>query len=226
MKLGTLLVVATPIGNLGDISPRAVKCLQNADLVAAEDTRHFGRVAEKYEIKTPKISFHAHSSNEKILEKLREGKIVALVSDAGTPGISDPGTALISLAIAEGSAVSPIPGASAVITGLCASGLPTDHFEFFGFIPHKKGRESFFKNLQTCNHTAIFYESTHRIEKCLEQMTEFLPTRPIVVARELTKIHEEFLRGTAEEILAIFQQFPEKMRGEFVVLVGAERKGK
>ncbi len=220
MKKGALFVVATPIGNMSDLSDRAVQTLQKADWIAAEDTRHFARIAERFSIFTPKISFHAHSAPEKILEKLREGKTVALVSDAGTPGISDPGTALVSLALSEGHAVCPLPGPTAFVTALCVSGLPTDHFEFFGFLPHKKGRESFFKNLQKCDHTAIFYESTHRIEKCLAQLVAFLPTRPVVVARELTKIHEEFLRGSAEDILAIFQKFPEKMRGEFVVLVG------
>ena len=222
MTPGHLFIVATPIGNLGDLSSRAVEVLKTCDLMAAEDTRHSGHLAERFDIQTPRISFHAHSDTKKILEKLRAGKNVALVSDAGTPGISDPGTALVSAARAENFLVSPIPGACAFVAALCASGLPTDHFEFFGFIPHKKGRQTFFKNLAILEHTALFYESTHRIHKCLGEMTMWLPTRAVVVARELTKHHEEFLTGTALEILALLEKCPEKTRGEFVVLVAGK----
>jgi 16S rRNA (cytidine1402-2'-O)-methyltransferase len=215
----TLYVVGTPIGNREDVTFRAVRILKEVDCIAAEDTRHAKRILEKYHIETPTISFHAHSNPEKILSLLREGKNIALVSDAGTPGISDPGTKLIALAIEEGCIVSPLPGPSAVIAALCASGLPTDRFEFFGFLPQKKGRQTFYKNLIDCDHTAIFYESTHRIEKCVQEMHEYFPGRKIVLARELTKMYEEFLRGTPQEILDIFQEFPEKKKGEFVVLV-------
>jgi 16S rRNA (cytidine1402-2'-O)-methyltransferase len=216
---GTLYIVATPIGNMEDITYRAVRILQEADIIAAEDTRHTKKLFDRYNIHTPSISFHQHSDPKKILSLLEEGKNIALVSDAGTPGISDPGTALVSAAIKNNFSVSPLPGASAVITALCASGLPTNHFEFFGFLPQKKGRQTFYKNLQEKKCTAIFYESTHRIEKCAKEMCEFLPERKIVLARELTKMHEEFLRGTPEEILEIFQNEPVKQKGEFVVLV-------
>ena len=219
----TLFIVGTPIGNLGDFSPRAVEILKKVDFIAAEDTRHFSKIAQKFEIKTPKISFHAHSNPEKILEKLRGGAAVALVSDAGMPGISDPGAALVAAVAAENFPVSPIPGPTAFVAALCASGLPTDRFEFFGFLPQKKGRKTFFQNLEKRDHTAVFYESTHRIKKCLFQIAEFLPDRKIVVAREITKIHEEFLRGTAAEIARIFEKFPEKQKGEFVILVAGKK---
>lgn len=216
---GTLFVVATPIGNLEDISYRAVRTLQEVDMIAAEDTRHTKKFFERYHIHTPTLSFHQHSNPKKVLTPLLEGKNIALVSDAGTPGISDPGTVLVAAAIEQGITVSPVPGASAVITALCASGLPTNHFEFFGFLPQKKGRQTFYKNLQEKKCTAIFYESTHRIEKCVQEMCEFLPERKIVLARELTKIHEGFLRGKPSEILDILQKDPIKKKGEFVVLV-------
>lgn len=216
---GCLFIVGTPIGNLGDLSFRAREVLAAADVVAAEDTRHAGLLLKKYEIKARQVSYHQHSDPQKILALLAEGKKIALISDAGTPGISDPGTRLVAEAIAAGYAVSPVPGPSALITALCASGLPTDRFSFFGFAPHKKGRETFFRSLSELDHTAIFYESTHRIQKCVEQLQQWIPDRRIVLARELTKIHEEFLRGHPAEILAVFQKTPEKMKGEFVVLV-------
>lgn len=216
---GTLYIVATPIGNREDMTYRAVRTLQEVDIIAAEDTRHAKKLFEYHEIHTPTISFHQHSDPKKVISLIKEGKNIALISDAGTPGISDPGTALVAAAIDEGIKVSPLPGASAVITALCASGLATNRFEFFGFLPQKKGRQTFYKNLQEKKHTVIFYESTHRIEKCAREMTEFLPERKIVLARELTKMHEEFLRGTPEEILKILQTKKVKQKGEFVVLV-------
>ncbi len=219
---GNLFVIGTPIGNLGDMTQRGIETLNNVDIIAAEDTRHAKKLLQRYEVLTPTVSFHQHTKPEKILSLLGDGKNVALISDAGTPGISDPGTNLISFAINQGITVIPIPGPSALITALCASGLPTNHFEFFGFLPQKKGRQTFFKNLIDCKHTAIFYESTHRIEKCLKELDEFLPERTIVLGRELTKIYEEFLRGTASEILHTFEMFPEKKKGEFVLLVGAK----
>jgi 16S rRNA (cytidine1402-2'-O)-methyltransferase len=216
---GTLSIVATPIGNREDITYRAVRILKEVDIIAAEDTRHAKKLFDCYNIHTPTISFHQHSHPQKILSLLQEGKNVALISDAGTPGISDPGTALVAAAIDANISVIPLPGASAVITALCGAGLPTNHFEFFGFLPQKKGRQTFYKNLQEKKHTTVFYESTHRIEKCVREMTEFLPERKIVLARELTKMHEEFLRGTPEEVLEILQTETVKQKGEFVVLV-------
>jgi 16S rRNA (cytidine1402-2'-O)-methyltransferase len=216
---GTLFIVSTPIGNGEDITFRAVKMLKEVDIIAAEDTRHSKRLLQKWEVHTPLLSFHQHSNPEKVLSLLRKGKNVALISDAGTPGISDPGTNLVALSIAENIVVSPLPGPSAIISALCASGLPTNHFKFFGFLPQKKGRKTFFQNIAGITNTIIFYESTHRIEKCVREMCEYIPKRKIVLARELTKIYEEFLRGTPEEIYNIFQEFPEKKKGEFVVLI-------
>ena len=221
---GVLYIVATPIGNREDITFRAVRILKEVDVIAAEDTRHSKKLFEHYHINTPTISFHQRSNPQKVLSLLAEGKNVALISDAGTPGISDPGTALVCAAIDAGFSVSPVPGCSAVITALCASGLSTHHFEFFGFLPQKKGRETFLKNLKEKKHTAIFYESTHRIEKCITQLQKFFPERKIVLARELTKMHEEFLRGTPAEILKILQTESIKQKGEFVVLIEGRKK--
>lgn len=220
--IGKLSVVGTPIGNLADITLRAVETLQTADMIAAEDTRHAGILLKKYGISVPTVSFHQHSDPQKIITLLAAGKNVALISDAGTPGISDPGTRMVAEAIAAGFAVVPIPGPSALITALSAAGLPTDRFAFLGFVPHKKGRETFFRELIEIEYTTVFYESTHRILKCVEQMEKWIPERQIVLARELTKIHEEFLRGKPQDILNVFAQYPEKTKGEFVVLVAGK----
>lgn len=216
---GILYVVATPIGNLADITFRAVQTLRTVSMIAAEDTRHTRILLGKYEIKTAMISFHQYSDTRKILDLLEKGTDVALVSDAGTPGISDPGTRLVADCRQAGHPVVPVPGVSALVTALSASGLPTDRFTFFGFPPQKKGRQTFFKQLADIEHTVIFYESSHRIQKCAQSLSEMIPDRQIVFARELTKIHEEFLRGTPAQILEIFNATPEKMKGEFVVLV-------
>jgi len=220
MTTGTLFVVATPIGNREDITLRALSILKSSDIIACEDTRHFQKLAEMYEIRTPKTSFHQNTHPEKILALLREGKNVALVSDAGTPGISDPGTVLIAHTSRENIRVEPIGGMSAFLVALSASGLPTNHFEFFGFLPQKKGRQTFYKNLQNISHTSIFYESSHRILKCLTEMTEHLPERYIVIGKEISKIHERFFRGTPSEIQKIFEEDQKLSKGEFVVLIG------
>lgn len=217
-----LYIVATPIGNLEDITLRALRVLKDADLILCEDTRWTKKLLEKYEIKTPTLSYHHHSKLDKldkIAGLLGEGKNLALVSDAGTPGISDPGNRLIRHLIDNKIDVKilPIPGPSAVVSALSISGFPTDNFVFLGFIPHKKGRQTFFKDLAYEKRTAVFYESPHRIMKTLESLREYLPEREIVVCRELTKIYEIVYRGKAEEIIKKIA--PDEVRGEFVVLV-------
>lgn len=222
-------VVATPIGNLGDITLRAVEILKNVDLILCEDTRVTKKLLDKYEIKKPTMSYHARSKltkTDKIFELLKEGKNLALVSDAGTPTISDPGTMLISKIKEEfpkglpfGVEVIPIPGASAVITALSACGLPTHEFTFFGFLPHKKGRETLFKEIAGAKRTMVFYESPHRILKTLESLNKFCPNKKVCIARELTKIYEEFKTGSPSELLEYLNKNPIKQKGEFTVLV-------
>ncbi len=218
-------VVATPIGNMGDITLRALETLKSVDLVLCEDTRMTAKLLNKYEIKKPMMSYHAQSKlakTDKIFELLEEGKNLALVSDAGTPTISDPGAMLIikiKETFADKVEVIPIPGASAVITALSASGLPTHEFTFLGFLPHKKGRETLFKEIAESKRTMIFYESTHRILKTLEALDKFCPNKKVCVARELTKIYEEFKNGRAAELLEYFTKNPVKQKGEFTVLV-------
>ncbi len=229
-------VIATPIGNLGDITFRAIETLKNVDLILCEDTRVTKKLLDKYNISKSTMSYHAQSKlakTDKIFELLEAGKDLALVSDAGTPGISDPGALLVSQikekfststnsAIAENVDVIPIPGASAVITALSASGLPTHEFTFLGFLPHKKGRETLFKEIALSKRTMVFYESPHRILKTLESLVKFCPKenqKKVCVARELTKIYEEFKTGTPAEVLEYFVKNKEKQRGEFTVIV-------
>jgi 16S rRNA (cytidine1402-2'-O)-methyltransferase len=216
-------VVATPIGNLEDISFRAIKTLKEVDLILAEDTRQTKKILNHYEIKNKTLwSYNTRSSDksiESILEYLKTNKKVALVSDAGTPCISDPGVKLISKLRENNIKISSIPGASAFITALSGSGFPSNKFEFLGFLPHKKGRQTILKNIAKSNHTVIFYESVHRIHKCITQMQEFFPEKKICIARELTKIYEEFIIGSPLEILNIIEKNPEKIKGEFVVIV-------
>lgn len=218
-----LHIVSTPIGNLEDISYRAVRIMKESAFVACEDTRTTGILLKHYGIETPMMSFHSYSSGfkiEKILAILVEGKDVALVSDAGTPGISDPAYALVTKAIEAGVKVSPIPGASAVLSALVCSGLPTNHFLYLGFMPVKKGRQTLFKSLIGKEQTVVVYESVHRIEKTLSEfVTYFGPDAPIVVARELTKLHEEFFRGTMAEAAEYFSEKGKGVtKGEFVIV--------
>jgi 16S rRNA (cytidine1402-2'-O)-methyltransferase len=220
MIKGKLYITATPIGNLSDLTFRAKQTLETVDLIACEDTRHVTILLNHYGIKKPLLSFHSHSGQtktEKIMDYLKNGSNVALVSDAGTPGISDPGYVLVQAALENGVDVIPIPGASAVITALCASGLPTDKFLYLGFLPVKKGRQTIFKKIAESEHTVVFYESPHRLKKTLEQLKEFLkPDAKLSVAKELTKIYETFYRGT---ILDVIKQIPENIKGEYVVMV-------
>jgi len=221
-------VVATPIGNLGDITFRAVEVLKNVDLILCEDTRMTKRLLDKYEIKKPTMSYHSHSKltkTDKIFELLKEGKDLALVSDAGTPTISDPGAMLISKIkneLGDEVQVIPIPGASAVITALSAGGFPTHEFTFLGFLPHKKGRETLFKEIAGSERTMVFYESPHRILKTLESLNKFCPNKKVCIARELTKIYEEFKTGSPNELLEYLTQNPTKQKGEFTVLVSGK----
>lgn len=221
-----LFIVATPIGNLGDISPRALACLKTADVVLCEDTRQTVKLLNHYEIKVKTLSYHQHSNATKVNEiraLLDDGQKVALVSDAGTPGISDPGNRLIADLVAQNPdlEISPLPGASAMISALSVSGFPTDHFSFRGFPPHKKGRQTYFRELGSSTDTVVFYESNHRIEKCLKELGEVLtPNRQVMVARELTKQFESIYRGTMAELLN--KKIPPK--GEFVVVISETKR--
>ncbi|KKP40498.1 MAG: protein of unknown function UPF0011 [Candidatus Peregrinibacteria bacterium GW2011_GWF2_33_10] len=216
-----LYLVATPIGNLEDITFRAIRTLKEVDLIVAEDTRHVRKLLDHYQIKTRVDSYHSYSDDRKlykILNLLNEAKNIALVSDAGTPGISDPGYKLIIEAIAKNIQIVPIPGPCALITALIGSGLRMDEFVYFGFLPVKKGRQTMLGTLQNEKRTMIFYESPHRILKTLTDfMNTFGADREIVIARELTKIHEEFLRGSISQIFEHFQK--NQARGEFVIVV-------
>ncbi len=217
-----LFIVSTPIGNLEDITLRAVRTLKEVDLICAEDTRTAGILLRHYSISKPLLSFHAHSNDARrkgIIDRLKKGDKVALISDAGTPGISDPGWKLIHDAIASRIEIVPIPGASALLTALVGSGLPMDKFVYLGFLPLKKGRQTLFTSLQEEKRTIIFYESPHRILRTLEQLKSYCPaTTQIVIARELTKIHEEFLRGTLGGVLENLKKRT-TIKGEIVVVI-------
>jgi len=223
-KQDTLYIVATPIGNLEDITLRALRVLGEVDLILCEDTRVTRKLLQKYNIATPAMSYHSHSEKskvEKIIKLLEDGKDLALVSDAGTPTISDPGTKLVAQLsrLNLDIKIIPIPGPSAAISALSASGVPSSEFLFLGFLPHKKGRETLFKEIAMSKRTAVFYESPHRILKTLSSLTEHTPDKKIVIARELTKIYEEFLSGTPSELIEALEKTPEKQKGEFVVIV-------
>ena len=218
---GTLYIVATPIGNLEDITLRAIRILKEADLIAAEDTRHTRHLLDRYQIETQLTSYHDHNKEEKapvLVARMLEGKSVALVSDAGTPGISDPGYFLINLAIDQQIPVVPIPGATAAIAALSISGLPTDNFVFEGFLPAKHtARQKRLQELTNEKRTVIFYEAPHKIIAAVEDMLDVLGDRLAVVTRELTKIHEETIRGTLSEVLARLKQGT--IKGEFTIIL-------
>jgi 16S rRNA (cytidine1402-2'-O)-methyltransferase len=220
---GLLYVVATPIGNLEDITYRAVRVLGEADLIACEDTRQTRKLLDHYGIQKPAISYHEHNEAERtedLVARLLAGAVIALVSDAGTPLVSDPGYRLVKAAIDTGIQVQTIPGPSATLAALAASGLPTDAFHFDGFLPPKQGqRAKALEALADEHATLIFYEAPHRILETLEAVDRVLGNRPVVVARELTKIHEEFLRGTATEIRAQLAA-RDTVKGEITLLIG------
>lgn len=219
MSSGVLYVVATPIGNLSDLSPRARDVLGSVDAVWCEDTRVTAKLCAALGISPSLKAFHEHTDprvRAEIVRDLMVGKSYALVTDAGTPGISDPGGFLVHDAVQAGIVIVPIPGPSAIIAALSICGFPTDRFTMVGFPPHKKGRETFFRELADIHHTIVLYESTHRIEKTLQSLAAL--NRPLVVCRELTKLHETIYRGSAEEILA--QLHATSMKGEFVIVIG------
>ncbi|NTV22007.1 MAG: 16S rRNA (cytidine(1402)-2'-O)-methyltransferase [Candidatus Yonathbacteria bacterium] len=224
--MATLSIVATPIGNLEDITLRAIRVLKEADIVLCEDTRVTKHLLDKYDIATPTMRYDAHSTptqQERIFSLLDEGKHVALVSDAGTPGISDPGTHLVGLVrkrLGEEVTIEAIPGPSALTAALSISGLSLASFIFLGFLPQKKGRQTLFTEIARSERAVVLYESPHRIIKTLETFAEMMPERTVAIGRELTKIHEEFVSGSADELLAYFIAHPDKVRGEFVVIVG------
>jgi 16S rRNA (cytidine1402-2'-O)-methyltransferase len=225
--MATLFLVATPIGNLGDISPRAAQVLKNASLILAEDTRVSRTLLTHLGIATPTLAYHDFNKERVtpgIIARLKAGETMALISDAGMPGIADPAFNLVRAAIAEGITITPVPGACAFISALVASGLPTDRFLFENFLPHKSGaRQRLLESFREERRTVIFYETPHRIVKVLEEMNGILGDVLVVIGRELTKLHEEFLRGTPKELLARFAVKPP--RGEMTVLFNMRVQG-
>jgi 16S rRNA (cytidine1402-2'-O)-methyltransferase len=220
IEQGALYLVATPIGNLGDITYRAVHILQHVDVIAAEDTRTSSVLLNHYQIKTPMRSYHSYNiprETPRLIEVLKSGRSVALISDAGTPGISDPGYHLVQACIQNNIRIIPVPGPSAIITALIASGLPSHRFVFEGFLPQKKGRKKRIEQLAKEERTIILYESPHRILKTVREFYEQMGERPCVMARELTKKFEEFFRGTLGELLKYLESKP--IKGEIVLLV-------
>lgn len=223
-----LHIVATPIGNLRDISLRALDTLEGADLIACEDTRVTGKLLAAYGIRKPTISYHDHNADRvrpKIMEALDQGKIVVFVSDAGTPLVSDPGYKLVRDAVANGHAVTPVPGASAPLAALMCAGLPSDRFAFLGFVPVKQGeRRRFLEDATACGMTAILFETGKRLSATLTALAEGWPNRETVVARELTKLYEEFTRGTAASLARHYADAPPP-KGEIVLLLGPPAEG-
>ena len=217
--IGKLYIVATPIGNLEDITFRAINTLKNVDIIAAEDTRHTLKLLNYYEINKPLISYHRHNEETKseiLIEKLRNGENIALVSDAGTPGICDPGEEVIKKAIEDNIEVIPIPGACAMINALIVSGISTKEFEFLGFLPlNKKLRRQKLKEIENSSKTIIIYEAPHKMKTTLGDLKEILKDRKIVLARELTKIHEEFIRKSIDELLSEI----DTIKGEMILII-------
>jgi 16S rRNA (cytidine1402-2'-O)-methyltransferase len=222
---GRLSIVATPIGNLDDLTIRAQAAFQQADFILCEDTRVTRVLLDRFGIAKPLIPYHQHSRLkriEDIIEWIQSGKNAVLVSDAGTPGVADPGNILVARAVEAGISVEPIPGPSALTALLSVAGVPTDRFTFLGFLPHKKGRETLLKEIGMSKYPVLFFESTHRIIKALDQLNDNCPERLLVVGRELTKIYEEVLRGTAAEVKTQLSTDPKRQKGEFIVLVRPE----
>ena len=224
-KLGTLYIVSTPIGNLADITYRAVEILKTVDIIAAEDTRRSRILLSNYDIKTKIISYYEHNNYQKIQKitvNLLSGHNVAIITDAGTPAISDPAYKLVRQAIKVGCNIESIPGPSAVLASLVSSGLPTDRFIFEGFLPPKKGRKKRLENLINESGTIIIYENTLRLNRTIKQILEIIGDRPAVICRELTKIHEEKIRGTLSSLLELLSS--KKLKGECVLLIGKDDK--
>lgn len=221
-KLGTLFVVATPIGNMEDITIRALRVLNECDLIVCEDTRVAKKLLFKHDISKPLLAIPQRAADEKIrrvLELLEVGKNVALSTDAGTPGVSDPGNEVVARVIEAGFCVSPVPGPSALSALLSVAGVNTQEFVFKGFPPHKKGRETFFRNVASSDIPAVYYESPYRVVKNLELLSTLAPEKHIIVGRELTKFFEEIRRGTILEVLEYYRNNPGKVKGEFALFV-------
>ncbi len=222
METGTLFIVGTPIGNLADITLRALETLKSVDFVLAEDTRVSKKLLMKYEIAVSVYSAHEHTEAKKLesfLARIEAGENAAVVTDAGTPGLSDPGNVLVSLALARGIAVVPIPGVSAVAALVSVAGIDMREFTFLGFPPHKKGRETYFKQVAASEVPVIYYESPHRLMKNLELLQSLSSEKHIIIGRELTKMYEEIVRGSIAEALAYFTEHLDKVKGEFSVIV-------
>ena len=221
-----LYLVPTPIGNLEDITLRAIRILGEVDGILAEDTRNSGQLLKHLNISKPLYSHHAHNEHTGVpgvIKMLKEGKSLALISDAGTPGISDPGYLLVKACVDNGIEVESLPGATAFVPALVNSGFPTDRFVYEGFLPHKKGRQTRWKALAEEERTIVLYESPHRLVKALEQIIEFIsPERQVMVGRELSKMHEQMVRGTATEVLVYFTAHPDKVRGEIVIVIAGK----
>lgn len=225
-EITSLYLVPTPIGNLGDITLRALEVLKKVDTILAEDTRTSGFLLKHYEISKPLQSFHIfneHKTLAGLIERIKHGEVMALISDAGTPGISDPGFLLVREVLNAGYKIDCLPGATALIPALVKSGFPTDRFVFEGFLPHKKGRQTMLKKLAGEDRTIVLYESPHRLRKTLEQLIEFFgPERQVSVSRELTKLHEETFTGTVQEVL---QHFTAKdVKGEIVLVIDGKKE--
>jgi len=221
MKPGNLYIVATPIGNLKDITFRAIETLKEVDLIVCEDTRQTRKLLNHYKIKKPVLSYHQHSSEKKIedlMNRIQKGESIAYVSDAGTPNISDPGGKLVEFAFKQGIKTIPIPGPSALTTLISVSGIRMDEFCFFGFIPHKKGRQKFYKKIKESKIPIVFFESSHRIKRTLRDLSELIPQRQMIIGRELTKMFETIYQG---EISVLHKEFEaqEKVKGELAVIV-------
>lgn len=220
---GVLYVVATPIGNLGDMTFRAVEVLKNVDLIACEDTRVTKKLLAHYAIKTKTTSYHQHTNDTKatyIISELLQGKNIAVVTDAGSPGVSDPGNKLVAMAVDRQIRVEPIPGSSALATLISVAGIDLQKFHFLAYPPHKKGRQTFFQNVIASDVPTIYYDSVHRVIKNLQLLMELSPEeKHIIVGRELTKMHEEVVRGSVQDVLTYFAEYPDKVRGEFVIIV-------
>lgn len=227
MKPGTLYLVATPIGNLEDITYRAVRVLGGVDVILAEDTRHTGALLRHFGLQKPLVSYFRFNEARRegeVLERLRRGERVALVTDAGTPGISDPGQRMVAAAVTAGFRVEPVPGACALVAALTASGLPTDEVHFIGFLPHKSGqRRRQWERLAAVSGTLVLYESPYRVGRLLDELEEVMPHRQVVVARELTKKFEEFLRGTPGELKARTRD--RTWKGEVTVVIAPRQEG-
>lgn len=220
--MAKIILVPTPVGNLDDITIRALNTLKEADFILAEDTRVTNKLLAHFDIRQSIIPFHAHNEHKalsNVIDRIKGAQMAVLVSDAGTPGISDPGFLLVRECIAEGIDVECLPGPTAFVPALVASGLPCDRFVFEGFLPHKKGRQTKLKQIAEEDRTVVLYESPHRLVKCLAQIVEFMgEDRPVCVAREISKMYEEYQRGSAKEVLAYYESHPPK--GEIVVLIG------